>query len=88
VLELEVGERPPSTLTNVEATTEVKDVDGEPPGGVLAAGPTAATTKVEDVAGGPLGVLAAGPTAATTEVEDIDGRAPGGAGGMFGSGHH
>jgi hypothetical protein len=88
VSELEVGERPPSTLTNVEATTEVEDVDGEPPGGVLAAGLTTATTKVEDVDGGPLGVLAAGLTATTTEVEDVDGGDPGGAGGMFGSGHH
>jgi hypothetical protein len=88
VPELEVGERPPSTLTNVKATTEVEDVDGEPPGGVLAVGPTAATTEVEDVDGGPLGVLAAGPAASTTEVEDVDSGAPRGAGDMSGSRHH
>jgi hypothetical protein len=41
-------------LRNVEATTEVEDVNGGPLG-VLAAGPTATTTEVEDVDGGPLG---------------------------------
>jgi hypothetical protein len=30
---LKVRERPPSTLRNVEATTEVDDVDGGPPKG-------------------------------------------------------
>jgi hypothetical protein len=43
---------------------------------VLAAGPAAATTKVEDVDGGPLGVLVASLALATTEVEDIDGGPP------------
>jgi hypothetical protein len=42
--------------------------------GVLAIGPAAATTEVENVDGGPpMGVLAA-----TTEVEDVDGGALGG----------
>jgi hypothetical protein len=54
---------------------------------VLAAGPAAATTEVEDVNGEPLGLLAAGPAAATTEVEDINGGPPGGAGGKSESDH-
>jgi hypothetical protein len=52
VLELKVRERPPSTLRNIEATTEVEDVDGRPLG-VLTTGPAAATIEVEDVDGGP-----------------------------------
>jgi hypothetical protein len=43
---------------------------------VLSVLPTAATTEVEEVDGGPPGVLAAAPTAATTEVEDVDGGPP------------
>jgi hypothetical protein len=47
------------------------------PLGVLAAGLTAATTRVGDVDGGPLGgVLAAGPAATTTRVGDFDGEPP------------
>jgi hypothetical protein len=56
--------------------------------GVLVAGPTGATTEVEDVDGGPLGVLAAGPAVATTEVGNVDGGPPGGAGDRSDSGHH
>jgi hypothetical protein len=55
VPELKVQKRPPLMLRNIEATTEVEDVDGGPPWGVLAAGPAAATTEVEDVDGGPPG---------------------------------
>jgi hypothetical protein len=55
---------------------------------VLAAGPAAATIKVEDVDGGPLGVLTGGPTAATTDVDDVDGGPLGVAVGISGSGHH
>jgi hypothetical protein len=58
------------------------------PLGVLVAGPTTATTDVEDVNGGPPRGLAAGPTAATTNVEDVDGRPPVGAVGISDSGHH
>jgi hypothetical protein len=47
--------------------------------GVLAAGPTAATTEVGDVDGGPpWGVLAVGLVVATTRVGDVDGGPPGG----------
>jgi hypothetical protein len=61
VSELEVWARPPSTLRNVDSGppggaraigSEVGDVDGGTPG-VLAVGPTAATTEVEDVDDGP-----------------------------------
>jgi hypothetical protein len=38
----------------IAATTEVEDVDDEPPWGVLATGPVAATTEIGDVDGGPL----------------------------------
>jgi hypothetical protein len=55
---------------------------------VLAAGPPAATTEVEDADGGPLGVLAAGPPVATIEVRNIDGGPSGGAAGRSGSAHH
>jgi hypothetical protein len=59
------------------------------PLGVLSVGPTATTTEVEDVDGGPPGgVLSAGPIAATTEVEDVDGGPLGGDGGRSSSGHH
>jgi hypothetical protein len=63
VPELEVQERPPSTLRNVDGgppggakagDSEVGDVDGGPPWGVLAASPAAATIEIEDVDGGPL----------------------------------
>jgi hypothetical protein len=48
-----------------------------PPWGVLAVGPAAATTDVEDVDGMPRGgVLAVGPAATTTDVEDVDGGPP------------
>jgi hypothetical protein len=43
----------------IVATSEVGDVDGEPPGGCWRQAPAAATTKVEDIDGGPLGVLMA-----------------------------
>jgi hypothetical protein len=43
---------------------------------VLAAGPAAATTDVEDIDGGPPGVLVVGLAAATIDVEDVDGRPP------------
>jgi hypothetical protein len=57
------------------------------PLGVLAAGPAAVTTKVEDVDGGPPGGVggkvrqrpppnSGGPAAATTDVEDVDGGPP------------
>jgi hypothetical protein len=57
-----------------------QDVDGEPLGGVLPVGPTAATTEVgEDVDGGPLGGAAAGLAMPTTEVaEVVNGRPLGG----------
>jgi hypothetical protein len=58
VPKLEVRERPPSTLRNI---------DGGPPGGV-----GAGSSEVGDVDGGPLGVVATGLAVATTEVEDID----------------
>jgi hypothetical protein len=60
------------------ATTEVEDVDGRAPGGVLAAGLAVATTEAGDVDGGPPGGYwrQAGPAAATTEVGDVDGGAP------------
>jgi hypothetical protein len=59
------------------------------PLGVLAAGPTATTTEVEDVDDRPpLGCWRQDPAAATTEVEDIDGGPPGGTGGRSGSAHH
>jgi hypothetical protein len=58
------------------------------PWGVLATGPTAATTEVGHVDGGPLGVLAAGLTAATTEVGDVDDGPPEVAVGRSGNGHH
>jgi hypothetical protein len=64
VPELEVRERPPSTLRNV---------DGGPPRGAGAEG-----SKIGDVDGGPLGVLAVGLAAITTEVEDIDAGGAGG----------
>jgi hypothetical protein len=58
----------------VAATTEVGDVDGWAPWGVLAAGLAAATTEVEDVDDGPPGgVLVAGPAVATTDVDDVNG---------------
>jgi hypothetical protein len=38
----------------IAATTEVEDITGGPPLGVLVACLTAATTKVEDVEGAPL----------------------------------
>jgi hypothetical protein len=68
VSELEVWARPPSTLRNVDSGppggaraigSEVGDVDGGTPG-VLAVGPTAATTEVEDVDGRPPGGVGAG----------------------------
>jgi hypothetical protein len=45
---------------------------------VLATGPAAATTEVEDVDGGALRVLVACPAAVTTDVEDVNGGPPGG----------
>jgi hypothetical protein len=48
------------------------------PLGVLAAGPAATTTDVEDVDGGPLGVAVGISAVATTDIEDVDGGAPGG----------
>jgi hypothetical protein len=56
--------------------------------GVLAVGPTAATSKVGDIDGGHPGGLPVGPGAPTSEVGDIDGGPQGGAEGMSGSGHH
>jgi hypothetical protein len=51
------------------------------PCGVLAAGPAAAITEVEDVDGGPpRGCWRQGPAAVTIEVEDVDGGPLGGAG--------
>jgi hypothetical protein len=44
------------------------------PLGVLAVGPTAATTDVEDVDDRPMWVLSGFPTVATTGVKDVDGR--------------
>jgi hypothetical protein len=90
VPELEVGERPPSMLRNV---------DGGPPGGAGARGQGAPTInakkhqrwapgrcwrqvrqrpppKLKTLMVGPLGVLAACSAAGTTEVEDVDGRPP------------
>jgi hypothetical protein len=59
------------------------------PLGVLAAGPAAATTEVEDVDDmPPLGCWRQDPAAATTEVEDIDGGPPGGTSGRSDSAHH
>jgi hypothetical protein len=55
---------------------------------VLAAGPAAATTDVEDIDGGPPGVLVVGPTAATIDVEDVDGRPLRVAVGISDSDHH
>jgi hypothetical protein len=55
---------------------------------VLAAGPAAATTEVEDVDDGPLGGADGMSTATTTDVEDVDGGPPGGASDRSGSGHH
>jgi hypothetical protein len=74
VLEIEVRERPPSTLTND---------DSGPPGGVGARG-----SEFGDIDGGPPGVLAASPTAATTEVEDVDGGPPRVLAARSGNGHH
>jgi hypothetical protein len=90
VPELQVQERPPSTLRNTLTTVDggppggagagglgaptinaKKRIDGEPPGGARARGP-----EVGDVDSAPLGVLAAGPTVATTKVEDVDGGGP------------
>jgi hypothetical protein len=92
VSELQVQERPPSTLRNTLTTVDggppggagaggpgaptinaKKRIDGEPPGGAVAGG-----LEVGDVDSAPLGVLAAGPAAATTKVEDVDGGGPGG----------
>jgi hypothetical protein len=43
------------TVGPAAATTEVEDVDNEPPWGVLAACPVATTTEIEDIDGGPPG---------------------------------
>jgi hypothetical protein len=69
-------------------TTEVEDVDGEPPGGCCREFRQRPPPKLKTSMVGSLGVLAAGLVVATTEVEDVDGSPPGGAVGSSGSGHH
>jgi hypothetical protein len=86
VPELEVRERPLSTLRNTLTVgpREVPELEVRKletwmagPWGVLAVGLAAATTKVEDVDGGPSwGLLPACSAVATTEVGDVDGGPP------------
>jgi hypothetical protein len=87
VPELEVWERPPSMLRNVDggpsggATargSEVGDVDGGPPRGCCQHVRQQPPLKLEMSMAGPLRVLVEGPAVVTTEVEDVDGGPPGG----------
>jgi hypothetical protein len=85
VSELEVYERPPSTLRNELTTSPLWGATGRSgrghhrswrrrwrgPWGVLPICPAAATTEVGDIDG-----LAAGPVAGTTKVEGVDGGPP------------
>jgi hypothetical protein len=58
-------------------TTEVEDVDGEPPRGCYREVCQRPPPKLKTSIPSPCGVLAAGPAAVTTKVEDIDGGPPG-----------
>jgi hypothetical protein len=75
VPELEVRERPPSTLRNA-LTMGPRKV------------PKLEVRMLETWMAGPLGMLMTSPTAVATKVEDVDGGSPGGTVGMSGSGHH
>jgi hypothetical protein len=112
VLELEVGERPPSTLRNIDGgggPLRGEDVDDGPPKGCWRQVRQRPPPKLKTSMGAPRGcwrqirqrpplklktstmgphrVLVTGPTAATTKVEDVDGGPPGGAGGRSDNGH-
>jgi hypothetical protein len=58
------------------ATTNVEDIDGEPPWGCCQDFWQWPPSMLKMSMVGPLGVLAVGPAAATTDVGDIDGGPP------------
>jgi hypothetical protein len=98
VSELEVRERPPSTLRNALTTgprkvpeLEVRKLEtwmADPLGGAGGRFDSGHHQSWRHRWQGPWGVLAAGLAATTTEVGDVDGGLPGGAGGRFSSDHH